>query len=85
MKRGAGGFKRKCARCALPLALSLLAASCTGSQSVLNPAGTNAGRVSQLFWLMFYVCAGVYVFVLVALWSRSPDASDAEKTYQTLP
>jgi cytochrome c oxidase subunit 2 len=67
MNGSAGGYKRKCARCVLPLALSLVAASCTGSQSVLNPAGTNADRVSQLFWLMFYVCAGVYVLVLVAL------------------
>lgn len=38
-----------------------------GIQSALNPAGPNAGSLSRLWWLMFYVNAAVYVLVMLAL------------------
>ena len=38
-----------------------------GIQSALNPAGPNAASLASLWWLMFYVCAAVYVLVLIAL------------------
>ena len=36
-------------------------------QSVLNSAGPQAGRIESLWWLMFWVCAAVFVLVMVAL------------------
>lgn len=38
-----------------------------GIQSALNPAGPNAGSLSRLWWVMFYVNTAVYVLVLIAL------------------
>jgi cytochrome c oxidase subunit 2 len=67
---------------------ALTSAACTGSQSILNPAGPNAGNVSRLWWLMFYVCAAVFLlvigFLIVALvrtrrgTNKSPLAPDTE-------
>ncbi|MEN3339768.1 MAG: cytochrome c oxidase subunit [Acidobacteriota bacterium] len=36
-------------------------------QSVLNSAGPQAGRIEQLWWLMFWVCTVVFVIVMLAL------------------
>ena len=65
--------------CLLPLL-----SGCGGVQSVLNPAGPQAARISRLWWLMFYVCAAVFVMVMIsvlfaALRSRQKqtDVSDA--------
>jgi cytochrome c oxidase subunit 2 len=54
---------------AVTLLTALLLAGCrrAGSQSVLDPAGPHAGRLSQLWWLFFYVLAAVYVTVMIAL------------------
>jgi cytochrome c oxidase subunit 2 len=41
--------------------------SCGGVHSALNPAGPQAGRISRLWWLMFYVCTAVFVIVIIAL------------------
>jgi cytochrome c oxidase subunit 2 len=48
---------------------TLLLAGCrrAGSQSVLDPAGPHAGRLSQLWWLFFFILAAVYVLVMIAL------------------
>lgn len=47
-------------------ALALLfQTACTGIQNSINPAGPQAERISQLWWLMFYVCAAVFLMVLV--------------------
>lgn len=40
---------------------------CGGEQSALDPAGPQSGRVSRLWWLMFYVCAAVFILVSIAL------------------
>jgi cytochrome c oxidase subunit II len=40
---------------------------CRGEQSVLSPAGPQAGHVSRLWWLMFYVEAGVFLLVCIAV------------------
>jgi cytochrome c oxidase subunit 2 len=42
-------------------------ASCGGIQNSINPAGPNADSLSRLWWLMFYVCAVVWVLVMIAL------------------
>lgn len=48
------------------LALPLLA-GCTGRQSVLNPSGPPAERISGLWWLMFWCLIGIFVLVMGAL------------------
>ncbi|MFN7931454.1 MAG: cytochrome c oxidase subunit II, partial [Blastocatellia bacterium] len=40
---------------------------CKGIQSALDPAGPQAERLSHLWWLMFWVCAVIYVLVMSAL------------------
>jgi cytochrome c oxidase subunit 2 len=40
---------------------------CRGAQSALDPAGPQAGRISQLWWLMFYVCSAVFLLVSLAV------------------
>jgi cytochrome c oxidase subunit 2 len=52
-------------------ALLLLAAACGGGpQSVLDPAGDQAGHLHALLGLMLWVCGGIYLLVLGFLgWS----------------
>ncbi|HEY0728313.1 MAG TPA: hypothetical protein VGD38_09610, partial [Pyrinomonadaceae bacterium] len=38
-----------------------------GIQNALNPAGPHAASLSNLWWLMFWVCSAVYVLVLIGL------------------
>lgn len=38
-----------------------------GSHSALDPAGPQAGRIEDLWWLMFWVCAAVFVLVMAFL------------------
>lgn len=38
-----------------------------GIQNATNPAGPNAASLARLWWLMFWVCLGVYCFVMIAL------------------
>jgi cytochrome c oxidase subunit II len=45
----------------------LLCSGCAGFQSALDPAGPQAGRISRLWWLMFWVCSAVFVAVMGAL------------------
>src|SRR5438128_2647436 len=40
---------------------------CRSEQSVLSPAGPQAGHVSRLWWLMFSVEAGVFLLVCIAV------------------
>jgi cytochrome c oxidase subunit II len=36
-------------------------------QSALHPAGVQAARIEQLWWLMFWVCTAVFVAVMLAV------------------
>jgi cytochrome c oxidase subunit II len=47
----------------LPLLLPA-AAGCSGRQSALDPAGVQAGRIGDLYWLYFAVCLVVYLIVM---------------------
>jgi cytochrome c oxidase subunit 2 len=38
---------------------------CTGVQSVLDPAGPQAGRISTIWWLMFAVCLIIQILIIV--------------------
>jgi cytochrome c oxidase subunit II len=46
---------------------SFLLLSCGGRQSAVDAAGIQAERLESLWWLFFWVCAAVYVIVMVAL------------------
>jgi cytochrome c oxidase subunit 2 len=65
----------------LPLASSSLFSACGGNQSALDPAGPGAARIGDVWWLMLFVCAGVFVLVmLMLLWAiahRSPPRAEA--------
>ena len=39
----------------------------TSIQSALHPAGVQAARIEQLWWLMFWVCTVVYILVMAAV------------------
>lgn len=41
--------------------------SCGGRQSAVDAAGIQAERLEFLWWLFFWVCAGVYAIVMVVL------------------
>src|SRR5687768_10184423 len=44
----------------------MIALSLTGGiQNALNPTGPNAASLARLWWLMFWVCTGVYVLVMI--------------------
>jgi cytochrome c oxidase subunit II len=50
-------------------ALLLIASGCAGNQSALDPAGSQASRISSLWWLFFGITAVVYLIVLIlTLW-----------------
>jgi cytochrome c oxidase subunit 2 len=44
-----------------------LLTGCGGVQSALDPAGPQAARISDLWWLMFAVCTAVFVAVIGVL------------------
>src|SRR4051794_18470729 len=44
--------------------LPILATSCSGMQSALDPAGSPAGQIADLWWFMFAVCTVVFLLVL---------------------
>jgi cytochrome c oxidase subunit II len=71
------------------LLLLLSAAGCSGRQSALDPAGVQAERIGDLYWLYFAVCLVVYVvvmaFVLVGFGRRHAPASDAPDTSPPAP
>jgi cytochrome c oxidase subunit II len=38
-----------------------------GVQNAINPAGPHAASLARLWWLMFWVCTGVYLLTMAAL------------------
>ena len=52
-----------------PVLFVLCLSACGGSsiQSALHPSGPQAERLSNLWWLMFWVCTMVFVLVMIAL------------------
>jgi cytochrome c oxidase subunit 2 len=66
-RRGLLAAARGACICAALGALSLTSACGGAQQSVLDPAGPQAVRTGKLWWLFFYVCAVIFVAVLVAL------------------
>src|SRR5918912_723827 len=38
-----------------------------GIQNAINPTGRQADLISNLWWLMFYVCTAVYIAVMIAV------------------
>src|SRR5690242_20729928 len=67
---------------AMLLLVALSSAACdNGIQSALNPAGPQANRLNDLWWLMFYVSSIVFVLVIIAMFvavkKRSTDDAGA--------
>ena len=62
-------FSRRAQLKLIALLTTLLLAGCSraGSQSVLDPAGPHAGRLSRLWWFFFFALTAVYVLVMIAL------------------
>lgn len=59
-------------RCRRRLRAALIGAAvalsaCSGPHNVLNPAGPQADRIRQQWWVLFAVCAFVYAAVVVVL------------------
>jgi cytochrome c oxidase subunit 2 len=48
----------------LPAACLLLLSGCKGTQSALDPAGPQAGRIEGLWWLMFWVESAIFLIVM---------------------
>lgn len=61
------------------LVLMLLLSACTGSQSVLDVAGTGARETLSIWWLMFWLGTGVFIVVLSLLWFAVRRAGNPEK------
>lgn len=66
MRTRAHGLIESLAPVYLILSGALLTA-CSGTQSVLGPAGPQSERISELWWLFFYVSAVVLALVLIFL------------------
>jgi cytochrome c oxidase subunit 2 len=49
------------------LILILLFDGCAGAQSALDPAGPQSDRISEIWWLMFWVCSVVFAIVILFL------------------
>lgn len=62
-------------------------ASCRGSQSALDAAGLQSGRLESLWWLFFGVCATVYLIVMAVLLTAFFRArrEDTKSDAQTAP
>ncbi|HEX5875819.1 MAG TPA: cytochrome c oxidase subunit II, partial [Pyrinomonadaceae bacterium] len=58
---------RRIFQCLAALGVLLFVSSCGGIHNAINPAGPQAGNISDLWWLMFWVCTIVFVLVIVAL------------------
>ncbi|HTD86704.1 MAG TPA: cytochrome c oxidase subunit II [Candidatus Binatia bacterium] len=63
-------------------AACLLLTGCSGPQSALNPAGSQASNISHLWWVYFTVTAVVYVltmlFLLLSVRPRQPRSTNLE-------
>jgi cytochrome c oxidase subunit 2 len=63
------------------VALASLCGACGGVQTSINPAGPQSYQISRLWWLMFYVCAFVFVLVIgataIAIRRRGNDQAEA--------
>jgi cytochrome c oxidase subunit II len=71
----------------LPFAFCLLPLL-SGVQSVLNPAGPQAARISRLWWLMLYVCTAVFIIVIITVIiavyrSRKKEAATSDAAHIT--
>jgi cytochrome c oxidase subunit 2 len=67
---------------------ALLTFGCAGNQNIFNPAGPAAQTIAWLGWLLFGVCALVYVLVMLALvWAlvrRRQESDDSPRVERAL-
>lgn len=77
-KGSTSGLKRF-ARAATMLGVLVLLTACSGSQSMMDAAGTGARETLSVWWLMFGLGTAVFVVVLALLWvavRRTPNGED---------
>ncbi|HZS47512.1 MAG TPA: cytochrome c oxidase subunit II [Blastocatellia bacterium] len=60
-------FSAKAGYIVLLTIIFLTQLSCKGIQSALDPAGPESGRINNLWWLLFGVCAVVFILVITFL------------------
>jgi cytochrome c oxidase subunit II len=53
--------------CAAAIFGGIILSGCRGSQSALDSAGIQSGRLENLWWLFFSICAAVYVIVMAVV------------------
>jgi cytochrome c oxidase subunit 2 len=63
---GSPGFQSRARSRGLVPSLALLLPNWIGGHSALHSHGVQAARIESLWWLMFWVCSGVFVLVMVA-------------------
>jgi cytochrome c oxidase subunit 2 len=63
---GSPGFQSRARSRGLVPSLALLLPNWIGGHSALHSHGVQAARIENLWWLMFWVCSGVFVLVMVA-------------------
>jgi cytochrome c oxidase subunit II len=51
----------------LVLPCSVVLTACGGSHNALNSAGLQSGHIESLWWIFFWITAGVYVIVMAVL------------------
>ena len=66
-KPGSGGSRRYLALLVLLIALAAVGCSTELPQNSLNPAGPEARKIDDLFWLVFWIAAVIFVLVEGAL------------------
>jgi cytochrome c oxidase subunit 2 len=69
VREGGGRFRAPGAGWLRPLSAGclLLFQGCAGAQSALDPAGAQAGRIGDHWWMMCYVLGAVYAVVMLVL------------------
>jgi cytochrome c oxidase subunit 2 len=68
------------------IACLLLLVSCAGNQqSIVDPAGPQAGKIAGLWWLFFYLLGAVFLLVMIVmLWTLTRRHRDAEGLQQQI-
>jgi cytochrome c oxidase subunit II len=64
MSTGSRRFGPYLLRASAAAMISLLT-GCTGVESVLDPAGPQASRISRIWWLMFAVCLVIQILIII--------------------
>ena len=79
-ERGPTNRLKRFTRTSSMLLLLVFLTACSGSQSVLDAAGTGARETLSVWWLMFWLGTVVFVVVLALLWIAVSRTTDSKET-----